>query len=816
MTAAGYVMVIDDDEALRDSVCELLDDHGFRAIGFDSAEAALRCLREEAEKPSVILLDLMLPIMSGWAFREAQLRDAALASIPVVAMTASRDARAIQADDIVYKPIKTRKLLELVRGHTHDSAAAARGAAVPTRLTPTPDTHALFAGGGELGRRMAEMDWASTELGPVESWPQSLRTCVRIILTSRQPMFVWWGESLINLYNDAYKSIIGGKHPTALGQPASVVWREIWSEVHPRASRAMLANEGTYDEALLLIMERHGYQEETYYTFSYSPVPNDQGGTGGIICANSADTQRIIGERQLALLRELAGRTSNARTVDAACSLAASALATNARDLPFALLYVNASDRLTFELRGTAGFDAGHEHTALTDPATWPLAQTLDSHHTHVVDLEPRHGQPPRGAWDRPPARAALVPIALSGDTGRAGVLVAGLNPFRVFDESYRGFLELVAGQISASIANAQAYEEERKRAEALAEIDRAKTAFFSNVSHEFRTPLTLMLGPAHDLLKGVHGKLAEEQRREIEVVQRNGLRLQKLVNSLLDFARLEAGRVQASYEAVDLSTVTRELASAFEYAFQRAGVPLVVDCPPLAEPVFVDRDMWDKIVLNLLSNALKFTFEGRVVISLQDDGSEVALRVKDTGVGIPAEQTSRVFERFHRIEGTRSRTHEGSGIGLALVQELAKLHGGHARVESALGRGSTFTVSIPKGSAHLPRDRIGARHSQVPTALGAAPFVEEALRWLPSRSEPARAPHTDRTLPAVIATPRPAAAGRILLADDNADMRDYVRRLLGGLYDVETVSDGEAALEAARACPPDLVLSDVMMPEMD
>src|SRR5689334_13054404 len=198
----------------------------------------------------------------------------------------------------------------------------------------------VLEGGGELGARMRAIDWAQSPLGPVEAWPQSLKTCVRVVLTSRQPMFVWWGDALVNLYNDAYRSILGGKHPRALGQPASEVWREIWSEVGPRAATAMQTDEGTYDEALLLIMERNGYPEETYYTFSYSPVPNDQGGTGGIFCANTDDTQRIIGERQLALLRDLGSRTADARTAQEALALSLQALEGNRRDVPFALLYL--------------------------------------------------------------------------------------------------------------------------------------------------------------------------------------------------------------------------------------------------------------------------------------------------------------------------------------------------------------------------------------------------------------------------------------------------------------------------------------------
>src|SRR5581483_6922729 len=195
---------------------------------------------------------------------------------------------------------------------------------------------ALFAGGGAMGALMRSTDWSRTLLGPVQAWPQALKTSVRIMLTSRQPMFVWWGDELINLYNDAYRDILGGKHPQALGQPAAVVWREIWDQVGPRAQSALRGNEGTYDEALLLIMERHGYPEETYYTFSYSPVPNDEGGTGGILCANTDDTARIVGERQLSLLRDLSARTASARTAEQACGLAMTAVEAARQDLTFA------------------------------------------------------------------------------------------------------------------------------------------------------------------------------------------------------------------------------------------------------------------------------------------------------------------------------------------------------------------------------------------------------------------------------------------------------------------------------------------------
>src|SRR6185312_8479026 len=301
--------------------------------------------------------------------------------------------------------------------------------------------------------------------------------------------------------------------------------------------------------------------------------------------------------------------------------------------------------------------------------------------------------------------RSAGLATGSSGAAGRDGhrrgsgraLRVAAVRPRLRLDDLYRSFFELAAAQIATSIANARAYEEERRRAEALAEIDRAKTAFFSNVSHEFRTPLSLMLGPLEEAL-AAPAETLPERRDDLALVHRNGLRLLRLVNTLLDFSRIEAGRVQASYTPVDLASLTTELASVFRSATARAGLALEIDCPPLAEPVWVDQDMWEKIVLNLLSNAFKFTLEGGITVRLRQDGRRVRLAVEDTGTGIPAQELPRLFDRFHRVEGARGRTHEGTGIGLALVQELVKLHGGEARAGSVLGQGSTFTVTLPLG----------------------------------------------------------------------------------------------------------------------
>lgn len=684
----------------------------------------------------------------------------------------------------------------------------------------------LFSGGGELGLRMRDTDWSSTALGPVKDWPQSLRTCVRIILTSRQPMFVWWGDDLINLYNDAYKAIVGGKHPEALGQPARAVWSEIWDQVGPRAESAMRSNEGTYDESLRLIMERYGYREETYYTFSYSPVHNDRGGTGGIICANTDDTLRIIGERRVALLRELASRTSEARTWQEACRLSALALATDPQDLCFALVYVLNEGRVALELSSSYGIEENHPAAAgllsLDALGAWPVRRAIDIHETQLVrDLDEIFPAVRSDVWGVPIKTAAVLPLTPSGSAGRAGVVIVGLNPYRLVSDEYLGFLNLVAGQISASIANAEAYEQERERAEVLARLDRAKTIFFSNISHEFRTPLTLMLGPLEELLNSQRTALSNEVRQEVETVHRNGLRLLKLVNTLLDFSRIEAGRIQATYRPVNLSDRTQELASVFRSAMERAGLVYEVDCAPLPQPVYVDLEMWERIVLNLLSNAFKFTLSGSVRVSLRPVDGAARFSIVDSGIGIPEAELPRIFERFHRIEGAPGRTHEGTGIGLALVDELVRLHGGTVQVESRLGHGTSFTVSIPFGVAHLTPDRVSQDSGTRDSTIAAAPYVQEALRWLPgeSTSEEAFLKILESDDAGSPLGPHHAAAGqrgRVLLVDDNRDMREYVERLLSRHYDVVAACDGNEGLAAVRAHPPDLVLTDIMMPKLD
>jgi signal transduction histidine kinase len=667
----------------------------------------------------------------------------------------------------------------------------------------------LFDGDSEMAVLMAERDWAQSPLGDPERWPESLRTAVRIVLTSRFAMWMGWGKELTFLYNDAYASMtLGSKHPWALGRPAHEVWAEIWPQLEPRVERVLRSRTATWDERLLLFIERSGFPEETYHTFSYSPLGDDQGEAQGMLCVVTEETERVVGERRLALLHELGAQLSSANTTDEVLAALEQTLAEATPDLPFSLTY--ALDSQSELARRVAVTGMAADHPGASDGsgpgfehAHWPFARVMREGVSTVIAL-PREVSWPSGSWDRPPLQAVVMPLPARGMAASPGVFIAGLNRFRPFDASYRDFVTLFARQIAAALSNARLYEEERTRARALAELDRAKTAFFSNVSHEFRTPLTLMLAPTQDALTST-GVL---RGKELETVHDNQLRLLRLVNTLLDFSRIEAGRITAAYQQVDLSQLTMDLASTFRSAVERAGLEFRVECEASAAPVFVDPQMWERILLNLLSNAFKFTFDGGIGVRLAAVGSGlVELSVSDTGIGIPEHELPRVFERFHRIEGRRARTHEGSGIGLALVSDLVQLHGGTIRVESEVGRGTVFRVTIPTGSAHLPAERIGEAAEERQGRSLALQFVNEASRWLPS--EPAGP--TDQA-----PLSRAVRPGRVLIADDNADMREYLTRILSVHWNVDAVSDGVQALTSARQRRPDLIITDVMMPSLD
>jgi DNA-binding NtrC family response regulator/signal transduction histidine kinase len=642
------------------------------------------------------------------------------------------------------------------------------------------------------------------------------------MLGAGHPMLISWGAEYTMLYNDAYGVVVGNKHPGALGRSCREVLAEAWDFIGPRFDAVY--TQGQPISTLthqMFTFHRKNYLEECYFAFSYSPIPDDDGHVGGVL-TNAIDmTERVIEDRRRQVLRDLAARTAEARHEEEVWRVSAETLGQNPSSAPFAFLYEYRSGEQKAHLASVSRETGDAMHPALIDcrgESLWRFDAAL-AEDCLVVPLGPHASGLSIPGWPSPPREATVRAIRLRERSEPAGFLVLGIHPGRAFDDTYRQFVRRIAEQVAIGLASARSYEQERRRAEALAEIDRAKTAFFSNVSHEFRTPLSLMLGPLEEVLPEARERLGPERQEQLITVRRNAFRLLKLVNTLLDFSRIEAGRVQAVYEPTDLSRVTSEVASVFRSAMENAGLRFSVECPPLPEPVYVDRDMWEKVVSNLLSNAFKFTFRGAVTVALRPVDAAVELRVRDTGVGIPEDQRTRVFERFHRIEGTQARTYEGTGIGLALVQELIKLHAGQVRVESTVGEGSTFVVTVPCGTAHLPADHIQAARALASTGIAASAYAEEAQRWLPddwSAADTAMLPHL---APRASAPAAPAPAGTrdvIVVVDDNADMRQYLKHLLGGRYEVLAVADGVQALETARRLRPVLVLADVMMPQLD
>ena len=670
----------------------------------------------------------------------------------------------------------------------------------------------FLAGGGEMGALIRAHDWSRTPLGAPERWSPALRMMVSFLLANRFPLLLWWGPDYIQVYNDAYRPVLGSKHPQFLGRPVRECWSEIFDVIGPLIDTPYHGGPATWMEDIELEVNRHGYLEESHFTIAYSPVPDETApqGIGGVLATVHEITEKVIGQRRVGILSELGARAGDAKTAAEACGIAAEILARHPKDIAHATLYIAEQDgealRRACAVR-TAPQVVTPELITLGSRESrepWPLERAVRGGSAQVAEAGQRE-------------KVVALPIRSHLAHTPAGVLVIGPNPKIALDSQYLAFLELLTSQIATAIANAVAYDAERRRAEALAEIDRAKTIFFSNVSHEFRTPLTLILGPLEEAR--ANPQLPPAAREQLGLVTHNAQRLLKLVNSLLEFSRIEAGRIKACYQPTDLATLTRDLASMFRSAMERANLTYLVECEDLKAPVHVDRDMWEKIVLNLLSNAFKFTLGGEVALRLRRDDGHALLEVADSGVGIAASEMPRLFERFHRVEGSGGRSQEGSGIGLALVHELVRLHGGSIEAESEPGKGTTLRVRVPLGTAHLPAERSGDSRARAASSASAQNYVQEALRWLPEDPAESRTVLVPSADLAPVTHDRRFAAthgARILLADDNADMRTYVRQLLAPMYEVESVRDGAEALAAATKRHPDLILTDVMMPRLD
>lgn len=643
----------------------------------------------------------------------------------------------------------------------------------------------LTEGGGEMGKLIRELDWSQSPVGSFEKWPQSLKTSLSICLGSKFPMFVWWGRDLTVFYNDSYIPFTGMKHPKYLGRPAREQWAEIWDALKPLTEQVLETGRATWAESMQLFMTRKGFLEETYFTFSYSPIRDESGNVGGIINPCQETTERILSQRRLKTLHDLTG--IEVKNISEIGEKAAQILGGNVYDIPFALLYATSPKKPEMALIGATGVQRFSSIAPRTLKEPWRGSQRK------IDGLRPRFSNElPKTPYDEKADSAYVFPIQVPHRETPVGYLVLGISPRLNFDASYLEFFSLVCKGITTHFSNVIALDEERKRTEALAEVDRLKTQFLSNVSHELRTPLTLILAPLESILINQNNiPIQEELRQFLNSAYNNSIRLLQMVNGLLDFSKFQLGKIEVSREPVDIDLLTQTIFKDFSHIMKTKDIQAHLDCRTPIGTVSIDRYLYERILFNLLSNATKFTPKGgSITLKLVHDGECLLFSVQDTGIGIAKSDFDKLFQRFQQIEGSATRRFEGTGLGLSLVKEFAQLLGGTVSVESEVGKGSCFSVKC-----------LAPRSGQKPVELA-------------------------RTVRAIIAPPQPNAASsktpshqkmpKVLIAEDNSELALFIQSLLQNMCTTHISPNGKEALQVAREWKPDLILSDVMMPEMD
>ncbi|GJJ11735.1 hypothetical protein Clacol_005973 [Clathrus columnatus] len=810
---------------------------------------------------------------------------------------------------------------------------------------------------GEMERMVQDFPWESTDLGPITSWNQSLKTAISICLQSPTSCTLLWGPSLVLIYNDKYADMAGKKHPKLFGKSGSDAWGEVWDRFGPVSVPVLKGRSAARQDGVLPFVELMTFdvlRPANIGRLARRSLPDveldpckgrERDGGGNIELVNwfgnnspslQKTTQKVIAERRLLSMRTFSERAKLSKDVLQLTHALISVLERNKEERressnsngtpPFIR---TASDlhhpplHLSLKLAGSIGVPDAHPATPLflelaLDPVTyrphvntsraapdpdpdmpsqnttdytfapdenhylpttasqtpwrWPIAEAIVSRRPLLVPSLPEEVVEglSRRSWGDVPRQAVIIPIWSheSEETPLPqAILILGINPRRPYDKQYEEWIHLFSTALSVSLAAVLSWEAETQRAEQLAQLDAAKTSFFSSVSHELRTPLTLIMGPLHDALDATRDPNVKDM---LSMASRNVSRLSRLVDSLMDFTRIEAGKLLGNFKPVHLGSFTADLAALFRSTIEKSHIQvrpavfndtiLIVDLSSLSLIVIQRHtcyamliqttydlcftSLWEKIVFNLIGNAFKYTLEGSIKVQLYFGNQEILFSVIDTGVGIPEEDLDKVFQRFHRVSSV-SRSHEGTGIGLSLTKELVRLHGGtisvssKTRIESRDGsHGSIFTVRLPLGKDHLPpshvQDSMSEEHRHQHYARG---VVEEATHWSdPSeqRNEMTRTPVSsvegsersemitegiklDHSTLFFVRKDILLLVRLVSIVDDSSDMRQFIRSMFVELCTVVEATNGQVALDLMdKGLRPNLVLTDIMMPFVD
>jgi signal transduction histidine kinase len=550
-------------------------------------------------------------------------------------------------------------------------------------------TSTVFVGSGEMAARCRAFNWESTPLGPVSSWSESLRTTVNILLESRNPMFLWWGPELVQIYNDAYYPSLGqgDRNARALGAKGRDFWTDIWETIGPQIEQVMTTGEATWHEDQYLPIERNGHLEDVWWTYSYSPV-RENGAVAGVlvVCQETTARVRMLTERELLLAAERAAHAeaeAARKTLSDVFAQAPVAIAVfDSRELRFSV--ANEQYQEIIGNRDPVGLTLTEVFPELVGSELESVLQRVYDTGVPFAAIDFRVRVDAKGTGDSSDHYFDLVYHPLRGESGAVRGIVAVL-----LEVTERRAMLLERERLLA--------ESQRARADAES-ANRAKSEFLAVMSHELRTPLNAIGGHAQLIELEVHGPVTGEQLTALERIQRSQRHLLGLINGVLNYAKIDAGAVLYNTTDVHVDEVLSTCEALLSPQARTKQLDLrYVHCDARLT-VRADAEKVQQIVFNLLSNAIKFTEAGgQVTLECEAGGdSEITVRVRDTGRGIPADQLERIFQPFVQIDTKLTRASEGTGLGLAISRELARGMGGDLVAESDVGMGSTFTLTLP------------------------------------------------------------------------------------------------------------------------